>query len=134
MSHVLQKAKIDGQLLDVTVDLAMLPAWKQEIIRNMVDIINNPDATEDERDMSRSTLADVFTMFEGLSRLESLILRLYYADKKWRCAVINLPGSLAKANVYAADSPLEVIQLTLDAIKESVKKVFQSVSPPGAVV
>ena len=64
MSHILQKASVDGQLLDLTIDIKQLPPWKQEIVRDMTGIINNPDATEDERNMSRTTLADLFMLFE----------------------------------------------------------------------
>lgn len=65
MNHVLQKAKIDGQLLDLTIDLGELPEWKQMVIKDTVGIINDPDATEDERHLSRTTLAEVFVLNEG---------------------------------------------------------------------
>jgi hypothetical protein len=65
MSHVIQKAKIDGQLLDLTIDLSKLPNWKREIIRDTVQILNDPDTSEDDRSLTRSTLSEVFLLGEG---------------------------------------------------------------------
>jgi hypothetical protein len=60
----IQKAKIDGQILELAVDIAVLPAWKQEIIRDMVGIINDIDVDQDDKDSANDTLAEVFMLFE----------------------------------------------------------------------
>lgn len=60
----IQKAKVDGQMLELTIDLAPLPDWKREIILEMVEIMNDPSADQDDKDMSNSTLAEVFMLFE----------------------------------------------------------------------
>lgn len=60
----IQKAKVDGQMLELTIDLSMLPEWKREVILEMTEIMNDPSVDQDDKDMSNSTLAEVFMLFE----------------------------------------------------------------------
>lgn len=60
----IQKVKVDGQMFELTIDLSQLPEWKQEIILELSEIMNNPDVDKDDKDSANDTLAEVFMLFE----------------------------------------------------------------------